>query len=98
MSCSHRSCGKNEQDALLFLKRPDVKQKYKNVFPFQQDNERPDENVEGLVYADLDMKKDGAKAKKKTKPVVIQNEPSTDYAEIDFSKPPAEGATMDDVC
>ncbi len=67
-----------------------------------------DQNVEGLVYADLELKRDsapsgpappppgGAKPNVKRKPekpvVVRQNEPATDYAVIDFGKTAAPPA------
>ncbi len=53
-----------------------------------QEDEPSSGNVEGLIYADLDLKK---KPKKRT-PTVVQTEPSTEYAVIDFTKkaPPEE--------
>ncbi len=56
-------------------------------FALQEDEPR-NGNVEGLIYADLDLKK---KPRKKT-PTVVQTEPNTEYAVIDFTKkaPPEE--------
>ena len=70
-------------------------------FLFFQSSSGDSENVEGLIYADLDLKgsssaNQGGKVKKGKKkqqpPLVRKTEPDTDYAVIDFSKkaPPVE--------
>ena len=54
---------------------------------------------EEIVYADLDIKPDAKKPKKKKKPVVNQSEPATEYAVIDFTKKaPPTADDNDDEC